>query len=387
MLKHKAELFAIYCVIFFGFVSPLLSENLLALGIRNWFVYEHMQDIYLAFSLVVFFLYVSLNNLARLYSKNTVIHIIFLGFLCIGSLLHGFNITTFFKISLLYLLPIFAYTAGAVYAERYGDHSEIWLLGVMKVVVIFLVISLASYIFAFYQGSVPRVGYSNTIGFALAFMYFQSHSIVLLFLAISAGLLTGKRSSLIGVFILLVFYFGKNGIKAATLYTAVIIFSIILLISTTSADFIASYFHRWTIDTGAGDWINSFTAGRFQEVVAAVKVITNNPSILVTGGGTDMQLNIPGEPDRWYVHSALLTHVLYVGVVPTFVLYFFILSLLVKSFFVRNFTFSMYYSTVLLASTIIGMNIYINPLFWFFLAILKHQVSSKKYYQREGGSA
>ena len=384
-ISRQKERLLIFPIIALGFIVPALSETLIALGMRNNFISNHSQDVYIALSFISFLVYVLLVKPMAFFNINTYFSLIFLFFLFFGSLWHGIEVVTLLKVGFLYCFAVVSYSAGKSFVEKFHSKAEIYLFNTMKISILFLLLSLALYLYSFIYLDVPRVGYSNPIGNVMGYFYLQNFSPVLLLLVFSIALLTGKRSVVLLIFVLLLIFFRRkkrltivNIVKTINIFIILSIF-IYFLIDT---NFFDQYFSRWFVSRDVDDWVNTYSSGRYEEIMSGFNNIISNPLILLTGIGSLGQMNILGDPDRWYIHSAIMTHILYAGLLPTLFFYWYLTYLTVKSYLIGNLTFSFFYSTVILLSTIISMNLFINPLFWFFLAILQYQVSlirSKSY--------
>lgn len=285
-----------------------------------------------------------------------------------------FSTRTFF----IFLMPLFAFSAGSILRTRRGDAFELGMYPMFKVLLFALLMQGIVYILFAASGMIGRIG--NSIPLIIPIIYLTIYgSPKYVFLAPLAVVFSGKR-------IVLMFILVLGSVAALRNLKVALKYSLPVLIVTAAGvvlmfEPLSTYLSRWDIDLlFAGHFgmeiIDKFSSGRVGQWVGGIATIDNIFKFCFgSGSGTVINYqyfaydNGPGETN-WYVHNAFITYFVQSGFFGMILL----IGMLGRIFWQGNraegASFSYYYFLLGIITGLFSAHIVVNPLFWFFSGVL-----------------
>ena len=255
-----------------GFAISGIGDLLIPFSLNVLPFEQYWQILFMLYCSFIVFTNVKVNTLITIIMVLQIFISITSGL--INDQISTYTIRTFY----IFLMPILAFSAGAMLRKKYLTDFELRLYGSFKVIFWILLIQGLLYLSFNQVGLIRRVG--NSIPFIIPVIYLAIYgSFNYLFLAPFYVIFSGKRITIVILFFLGVIASFKNIKKGFFLGAFMSLFFGIFIIN--SIDFIISYFERWDIsfllnqDLTIGIF-DKFSSGRIGQWVGAINTIDSN---------------------------------------------------------------------------------------------------------------
>lgn len=231
--------------------------------------------------------------------------------ICYGFIDNPINRATFAHIQTL-LLPILGFSVGYVLVAKRPDfflylESKIIFYGLLLSLLIII------YYFCYKSGLIPYFGASTLISIPILFAYHKRKYLLFTFF-LSVSILTGKRTVIIGVLLVILITTLWEKRKTPSLYLAFIpvVFVMMSLFYNYMNDF--EILRRIAILFDSDTDFNTATSGRLNDVVGAFEAINESPWHWVFGLGNGAQFAVLNQwnGDIAHTHYTHITPLSYV---------------------------------------------------------------------------
>lgn len=278
------------------------------------------------------------------------------------------------KILLSVLPPLYFSLVGFILFPAFKDvgfnleKSQIirWL---MVVLFCYLLACASIYLCLERLGVLKGAGFSNTLGLAATFFYFQRKSFLRLLVASAAFLLSGKILPILSVGIIFMHKFKR--------YLSSIVFVLLII-------FIVGFIVAGAMFSGEQlfNLLNKISSGRLAQNNTALELFMQVPVSIFIGFSPEQFRQFSAVYDIFHVHSGLLSLTTFYGIVPTVVFLFFIAIVLYKYLKKFGLDFISFYVSMLSCTLLFSNAVWVSPLFFIFLSVLYcrlNELSVKKY--------
>lgn len=295
------------------------------------------------------------------------------------------------------VMPIFCISFGMHFARDFNDVTRKLLHRIFNISFYLVSVLLILYYYFYYvTKEFGYYGYGTGMPFIGSFLL--THEMYLkYFLGLGMVVLSGKRTSLITMLLILLLYAFNKGLFLlikGKLFTPsrILLISLALIFCWNGFQYAENqgYFRRWDIimkwdflNLQDNDKMNLATSGRWEESKNVVKFLKQEPIKWITGAGMGGEYLTPrtmGKEDfepQHYAHFSPLSYLFVYGIPFTVLLYLsFFITLYRGIKFINNFFYLSF--IVFFITSFVGSILFVDPRVWFLWGIVKFIVKNRK---------
>lgn len=373
--------FKIFWIIYLiEFIAPILLFFFYLTGIDIIFLFKIPQILYL---LLIFVFHIN-----KPIKKNPYLLIFFYFglFELIYGLLMNRNLDGKFFSHIYYnIIPILGTSFGIYFAENYTYNLKSFFYNIINVSFWMTIVILLIYFYLhFVTGQIPYWGFGTEMHMLIPFLLVQKKYILVL-LGFIFVIFSGKRATTLNVVLIGIMYFWNqiftyNWKKSIFWVFLLIIFSY-LLKTAFDQGYLSRFEDSLNFDINDDYLMTVATSGRWQEITGIIDFLNENSIRWFVGagfGGTYLWEVKLSDVYEWkhYAHFSPFSYLFIYGLPITILLYYNLISLVVKGFkYIDNQFFITF--IVLVFGSFFGANLLIDFKIWFFIGIAYHLCFSK----------
>lgn len=369
-----------YIYMFFILMGPIIPMAYWIID-KN-FMYLPKLAYYPAIILILWGVFKSKFILNDWFIKYLIFYSIFI--VTFGLALNPISKATFAHILSL-ALPVLAFSFGFMLAKKKSNFFKTFEKR-MLLIGIALSLLIVVYYFLYKTGAIPYFGASTLITIPILYALYKK-KYEWMFLFIVAAFFTGKRTIVLGVFIVLLIYLLWLGTKRPLkLLMVSLVLSIIMyfvLINFSEITIFSRFMPFFEEDI---DW-NVATSGRLNDVLAAIAAINQSDWFWLVGKGIGATFSVenPGVDYVWVTHYTHISPVSYIflgGILLAIPVYIRLFSLFIFAFKTAGDFYSLLFIYYFIVS-FSGAILFTDPFLWVVAGIVFYrqqnfnQVSNK----------